>query len=137
LPFTTRLSDPAAPLRNGIRPITGRTVGGENFPVLSRRGDGTVRVNTFYVWEWEPDDPDTNAEADGIPGRNVIYEDDTSSADGNNEGLTLAHEFGHCFGLSHTGTADQSLRTRLMWNVTNQHGGLLTREEVLTVHRTV
>src|SRR5262249_25302387 len=54
LPFTTNLSDPAAPPRNGIQPITGATVGGETFPVLSARGDGAARVNIFYVWEWEP-----------------------------------------------------------------------------------
>jgi hypothetical protein len=135
LNFTTRLSDPRAPLRNGVAPITGRTVGGESFPVLSRRGDATSRVNAFFVWEWEPDKPDTDAEADDIPGRNVIYEDDTGSTDPRNEGLTLAHEIGHCLGLEHTGTDDNALRPRLMWNFTNERGRVLTREEVLLAQR--
>jgi hypothetical protein len=135
LNFTTRLSDPRAPLRNGIAPITGRTVGGDSFPVLSRRGDGTSRINTFYVWEWEPDDPDTDAQADDIPGRNVIFEDDTGSTNPRNEGLSLAHEIGHCLGLEHTGTDDQALRPRLMWNFTNERGGVLSREEVLIAQR--
>src|SRR5262249_25816282 len=75
LDFTTRLSDTRAPLRNGIAPITGRTVGGDQFPVLTRRGDGTSRINAFFVWEWEPDTPDTDAQVDDIPGHNIIYED--------------------------------------------------------------
>jgi hypothetical protein len=137
LNFTTRLSDPQAPLQNGIAPITGRTVGGDDFPTLSRRGDGAKRINVFFVWEWEPDEPDTDAQADDIPGHNVIFEDDTGSTNARDEGLSLAHEFGHCLGLEHTGTTDTDLQNRLMWNITNQRGGLLVREEVLLAVRNV
>jgi hypothetical protein len=137
LNFTKVLSDKHAPLQNGVAPITGRTVGGDNFPDLSRRGDTSSRVNVFFVWEWEPDDPDTDAQADDIPGRNVIYEDDTGSTNVRDEGLSLAHEIGHCLGLEHTGTDDQALRPRLMWNTTNERGGLLVREEVLLAQRNV
>ena len=71
-------------LEDGIAPITGRTVGGESFPTLTRRGDGTKRINVFYVWEWETDEPgtDTDAQADDIPGRNIIYEDRTGVDEG-------------------------------------------------------
>jgi hypothetical protein len=137
LNFTTRLSDTSAPLRNGIAPITGRTVGGESFPTLTARGDGTKRINVFYVWEWEPDSPDTDAEVDDIPGKNIIYEDDTGSTNPRDEGLSLGHEIGHCLGLEHTGTTDPALQNRLMWNFTNQRGGVLVREEVLLAVRNV
>jgi hypothetical protein len=141
LNFTTRLSDPAAPLVNGVRPITPRTAGGDKFPVLSRRGDTTARINTFYVWEWEADDtrnPESaDAQADDIPGRNIVYEDRTAPTNDRDEGLSLAHEIGHCLGLEHTGTEDTALRPRLMWNFTNDRGGVLSREEVLIAQRNV
>jgi hypothetical protein len=136
LHFTTRLSDSQAPLENGIAPITARTVGGESFPTLTRRGDGTKRINVFYVWEWETDEPgtDTDAQADDIPGRNIIYEDRT----GVDEGLLLAHEIGHCLGLEHTGTTDKDMSfSRLMWDDDSELGGLLVREEVLLAVRNV
>ena len=132
--FTQNLSDPTAPLRNGIRPVTPKTVGGDKFPLLQAKGNANARINVFYLWEWEPGKPDVNAQADDFGGKGVVYEDDTSSSDGNKEGYTLGHEFGHCFSLEHTGTSNLADRVRLMWNTTNQHLGRLIRREILNAH---
>jgi hypothetical protein len=134
LKFTQNLSDTTAPLRNGISPVTPKTVGGDKFPVLQAKGDTNARVNIFYLWEWESGEPDTNAQADDFGGKGVVYEDDTGSKLAEKEGYTLGHEFGHCFNLKHTGTTDLAKRVRLMWNTTNEHKGVLTREEILEVH---
>lgn len=132
--FTQVLSDATAPLRNGIRPVTPKTVGGDTFPLLQTKSDTKARINVFYLWEWESGTPDTNAEVDAIPGKAVVYEDDTGSKLATKEGYTLGHEFGHCFGLEHTGTKDLSKKVRMMWNTTNEHTGVLTREEILKAH---
>jgi hypothetical protein len=134
LNFTQNLSDTTAPLRNGIFPVTPKTVGGDKFPLFQAKSNTAARVNVFYLWEWEDGKPDVNAQADDIPGKGVVYENDTGSMLAEKEGYTLGHEFGHCFGLEHTGTKDLAKRVRLMWNTTNEHTGVLTREEILTVH---
>jgi hypothetical protein len=136
LPFTQRLSDPTAPLSGGVRPITGRTVGGEDFPLLRndpRVVGSTARVNVFFVWEWEPDTPDTDAEANNIPGTGVIFEDRAGAENPPDVALSFMHEVGHCLGLFHRETS----RQLVMWPVTDQRGGRLERDEILVAQDNV
>jgi hypothetical protein len=136
LRFIQNLSDQTVPANDGQQPVTLATVGGEGYPVLMNRVNPAIRVNIFFVWEFQGRTPgrDTNGRADDIPGKAVILEDDTGTTLGIREGYTFAHEIGHCLGLSHV-ESDVGNRDRLMWDTTNQHSGQLTRDEVRTARR--
>jgi hypothetical protein len=108
--------------------ITKNTVG-DKFKKLTDRGSAGVRANVFFVWEFTEIgvDGDVDARVDTIPGKNVVFEDDA----GKDPDLSFAHEFGHLFGLVHTGTDDTSLRPRVMWDFTGERGGLLIKDEII------
>ena len=89
----------------------------------------TARINVFFVWDYNPGKGDTDAEVDNIGGGGVIFEDDA----GRDTGLSLSHEFGHNLGLPHRETR----RELVMWPFTDQRGGVLEKDQILTVHEKV
>lgn len=137
--FARSLGDATVPPFRGQQPITLATVGGTLYPVLEDRRTGAARINVYYVWEFQSGTAgDVNGRADAIPGKAVIFEDDTGSPEGTHEGYTLAHEIGHCLGLPHVpDTSNLADKVRLMWDFTNQHLGKLTRNEVRIVRANV
>lgn len=105
-------------------------LGGSNLPKLRTLGNTTLRVRVFFVWDYETDedpDSDTNAEVDDFGGVVVAFEDDA----GKNQGVTLAHEFGHNLGLRHRKTS----KRLVMWPFTDQHAGRLERDQILIVNK--
>jgi len=110
-------------------PVTYKEMGGEFLPLLRNYSVPNARINVFFVWEYEPGKGDTDAEVDNIGGTGVIFEDDA----GKDLALCLGHEFAHNLGLPHRETR----RELLMWPFTDQRGGVLEKDQILTAHSKV
>lgn len=122
--FTTSLGDPA---QNGA---TSLVTLGNKFQTLAARGDVKARINVYFVWEFQRiSTRDTDARVDEIGGKHVVFEDDA----GTDTGLSLGHEYGHCLGLNHRDSAQELL----MWDTTDDRGGRLLKDEILTAHSKV
>lgn len=122
----------AAPLKTKEdwgNPVTYKEMGGEFLPLLHNYALKSARINLFFVWDYEPGSGDTDAEVDNIGGDSVIFEDNA----GKDTGLSLAHEFGHNLGLPHRETRKELV----MWPFTDQRGGVLERDQILTAHAKV
>jgi hypothetical protein len=107
-------------------PVTYKEMGGEFLPLLGKYSLSTARINVFFVWDYEPGKGDTDAEVDNIGGGGVIFEDKA----GNDVGLSMSHEFAHNLGLPHRETRAELL----MWPYTDERGGVLEKDQILTVH---
>jgi hypothetical protein len=129
LTFEVVHSQPLKAKEDWGNPVTYKEMGGEFLPLLSKYSLNTARINVFFVWDYNPGKDDTDAEVDNIGGGGVIFEDDA----GRDTGLSMAHEFGHNLGLPHRETRKELV----MWPFTDQRGGVLEKDQVLTVHAKV
>lgn len=110
-------------------PITYKEMGGEFLPLLRNYSLPQARINVFFVWDYNPGSGDTDAEVNNIGGNAVIFEDDA----GADVGLSLSHEFGHNLGLPHRETRKELV----MWPFTDERGGVLEKDQILTAHSKV
>lgn len=129
LTFVTVHSQGLVAKENWGNPVTYTEMGGEFLPLLANYSLKKARINCFFVWDYNPGSGDTDAEVDNIGGGGVIFEDDA----GKDVGLSLAHEFAHNLGLPHRETRKELV----MWPYTDQRGGVLERDQILTVHAKV
>ena len=107
-------------------PVGYDALGGVNLTKLRKLGDTTLRIRVFFLWNYNPGTDDTDAEVDDFGGVVVAFEDDA----GKDQGLSMAHEFGHNLGLRHRKTS----KRLVMWPFTDQRAGRLERDQILSVN---
>lgn len=129
LTFAVIHSQPLPAKEDWGNPVTYKEMGGEFLPLLRNYSLKTARINVFFVWDYEPGKGDTDAEVDNIGGNAVIFEDNA----GRDVGLSLAHEFAHNLGLPHRETRKELV----MWPYTDDRGGVLEKDQILTAHAKV
>jgi hypothetical protein len=111
-------------------PVGYDVLGGEKLTKLRTLGNTALRIRVFFLWNYNPGpekDGDTDAEVDDFGGVVVAFEDDA----GQDQGLSLAHEFGHNLGLRHRNTS----KRLVMWPFTGQRAGRLERDQILVVNK--
>lgn len=111
-------------------PVGYDALGGENLTKLRTLGNTKLRIRVFFLWNYNPGpekDGDTDAEVDDFGGVVVAFED----AAGKDQGLSMAHEFGHNLGLRHRKTS----KRLVMWPFTDQRAGRLERDQILIVNK--